>query len=104
VIYCKWVFKNPIEDAFYQVERGENMKDLKYPEGSIIMWCDEYYKVIRNSCDWSGSVMDTIGDVISNFYFKYQGEEAILITNKDEIKKVENWIQEALNKKHLKCM
>lgn len=51
------------------------MEDLKYPEGSIISWCDEYYKVIE-----------------------FAGEEAILIKDNDIIKKVNNWIDTTLIK------
>lgn len=47
------------------------MKELKYPEGSIISWCDEYYKVIKNSNDWSGIVMDAGGDKL-HFYFSFR--------------------------------
>lgn len=39
--------------------------------------------------------MDTGGDKL-HFYFNFHGEDAILITDKNEIQKVENWIKDAL--------
>lgn len=80
------------------------MSKLKYPEGSIISWCDEYYKVIRNMSDWSGSVMDAAGDISSNFYFSFQNEDAVLITDKTIIQEVNGWIKAALKKKQAEAI
>lgn len=63
--------------------------ELKYPIGSFIKWCDEYYKVLSNYSDWSGTVVDMGGDVDSGFYFKYQGEVAELIADQQKINELE---------------
>ena len=67
-------------------------KQLKYPNGSFIEWCEEYYKVIDNFHDHSAMVMDMGGDISRNFYFEYQGEVARLLTNEDEIVKAEGYL------------
>lgn len=69
------------------------MIKLKYPEGSIISYCDEYFKVLRNNSDYSGRVIDVGRTEINNFYFKYAGEESILIDDENKIMEIENWIQ-----------
>lgn len=75
---------------------------FKYPEGSFITWCDEYYKIIKNHSDYSATVMDMSGDICRNFYFKLYGEEAILIKNNDPlIQELENCINESLTKKRI---
>lgn len=57
-------------------------KQFKYPVGCKIMWCEEEFEVLENygDGDCSGKVLYAGEDVISNFYFKYGGEEAIVIT------------------------
>jgi hypothetical protein len=75
------------------------MKNLKYPEGSIVSYCDEYYKIITNYNDHSATVMDTAGDVSRNFYFSFCGEDAVLITDEVIINQVNRWINVALDKK-----
>ena len=45
------------------------MKNLIYPIGSFISWCDDYYKVLQNSSDYSATVVDMGGDESRNFYF-----------------------------------
>lgn len=54
-------------------------KNLKYPIGCKIKWCGEEFEVLKNYNDYYGVVRQ--GDeVISNFYFSYQGEEAVVIS------------------------
>lgn len=54
---------------------GEN---LKYPIGSKISWCDEEYEVLENHNDYYGVVKHG-NEIISNFYFDYQGERSTII-------------------------
>lgn len=65
-------------------------KELKYPVGCFIEWCDEYYKVLSNYSDRSGKVVDMGGDVDTNFYFNYGNEPATVITDTSKIKELEN--------------
>lgn len=53
-------------------------KQLKYPIGCKISWCHEEYEVIKNYNDYSGTVKQG-NDIITNFYFNFEGEEAIVI-------------------------
>ena len=56
-------------------------KELKYPVGSTISWCGEEYVVVENYGDGDHSGMVKQGDdIIDNFYFSYQGEEAVVIS------------------------
>lgn len=56
-------------------------KQLKYPVGCKIAWCGEEFEVLKNYGDGDRSGMVKQGnDVIDNFYFNYQGEEAIFIS------------------------
>lgn len=70
--------------------------ELKYPVGSFIKWCGEYLKVLSNNTDYVGKVQDMGGDIISNFYFKYQGEEAKLITDEKEISELSSILNKTL--------
>ena len=54
------------------------MSELKYPIGCRITWNEEEFVVLENHDDIYGTVRQG-NDVISNFYFNYQGEKAILI-------------------------
>lgn len=45
------------------------IENLKYPIGCKISWCGEEYDVLENYDD----------QIICNFYFSYQGEEATVI-------------------------
>lgn len=76
------------------------MEELKYPVGSIISWCDDYFKVIKNSSDYSGTVVDTANET-SKLYFEFAGESAILIKDEDKIRQVEGLIQKAKTKDSL---
>lgn len=53
-------------------------KILKYPIGSKISWCGEEYEVLENHDDYYGVVRQE-NIVIQNFYFSYQGEDAVVI-------------------------
>lgn len=66
------------------------MSDLKYPVGSFINFCDEYYKVLENYSDHSAKVIDMGKDICRNFYFNYQGEQCVLITDEKLIKELES--------------
>jgi hypothetical protein len=52
---------------------------LKYPVGCKISWCGEDFEVLENYNDYNGTVKQG-NDIITNFYFCYQGEEAIVIS------------------------
>lgn len=54
-------------------------KQLKYPVGCKISWCNEEFKVLENYSDHSGKVKQG-NDIIGDFYFSYQGEEAVVIS------------------------
>ena len=54
-------------------------KQLKYPVGCKILWCGEEYEVLENCDDRSGKVLYAGEDIINNFYFNYDGEEAVVI-------------------------
>jgi len=75
------------------------VKELKYPNGSFISYCDEYYKILQNSSDYSATVLDMGGDECRNFYFKAYGETAQLITDKDKIKELDSYLESVLNKR-----
>lgn len=75
------------------------MKELKYSEESIIFWCDEYYKVIKNAGDYMGTVMDLAGEFIERFYFEFGDEKAELIIDKNKIKEINDIINNALKRK-----
>ena len=68
-------------------------RKLKYPEGSFVKWCDEYYKIVSNTSDWMAKVMDMSGDIINGFYFDYAGETSELITDKQKIKELEGLLK-----------
>jgi hypothetical protein len=56
-------------------------KELKYPVGCKIKWCGEKLEVLKNYGD--GDYIGTVkqgNDIIENFYFCYQGEEAVVIS------------------------
>lgn len=55
-------------------------ESLKYPVGCKIQWCEEVYEVLENYNDKYG-VVKIGNEVIRNFYFSYQGEEAIVISD-----------------------
>lgn len=57
------------------------MKKLKYPVGSKIMWCGEKFEVLENygDADYVGKVRQG-DDIIDNFYFCFQGDEAVFIS------------------------
>jgi hypothetical protein len=56
-------------------------KQLKYPVGCKILWCGEEFEVLKNYGDSDRSGMVKQGDdIIDNFYFSYQGDEAVLIS------------------------
>ena len=69
------------------------MTGVKYPVGSFIFWCDEYYKVLENYHDHSGKVMDMGKTICNSFYFKAYGEEASLVTDVDKINELNNILQ-----------
>lgn len=52
---------------------------LKYPVGCKIRWCEEVYEVLENYHDKYG-VVKIGNEVIRNFYFSYQGEEASVVS------------------------
>lgn len=55
-------------------------KTLIYPVGCKILWCGEVFEVLENYGDDDHSAMVKQGDeIINNFYFWYQGEEAVVI-------------------------
>lgn len=68
-------------------------KELEYPVGSFIIWCDEYYKVCTNTNDYAGIVKDMCGDKV-RFYFNFGGEKAKKITDSNLIKELENILDE----------
>ena len=54
------------------------VEKLKYPVDCKIIWCGEEFEVLENHDDYYGTVRN--GDeVIRNFYFSYQGENAIVV-------------------------
>lgn len=54
------------------------VEKLKYPVDCKISWCGEEFEVLENHDDYYGTVRN--GDeVIRNFYFSYQGENAIVV-------------------------
>lgn len=67
---------------------------LKFPKGSFIEFCGEYFKVIENYGDYSGRVMDFDGIVSKNFYFDYAGEKAELITDEKKIKELKSYMKQ----------
>lgn len=75
------------------------MEELKYPIGCFVSYCDEYYKILENSSDYSATVIDMGGDKLRNFYFKAYGETAQLITDKDKIKELDSYLESVLNKR-----
>ena len=56
-------------------------KQIKYLVGCKIMWCGEVYEVLENygEGDRSGRVLYAGEDIIENFYFSYNGEDAVVI-------------------------
>lgn len=63
-------------------------KQLEYPIGSFISWCDDYYKIKSNNGDYKGVVMDMSGD-LQQFWFDFEGEKAKLITDENKIKELQ---------------
>lgn len=55
------------------------IESLKYPIGCRISWCGEEFEVLENHDDYYGVVRQG-NEVIRNFYFTYQGEEALIIS------------------------
>ena len=55
------------------------METIKYPIGCKISWCGEEFEVLENHNDYYGVVKQG-NEVIRNFYFSYQGEEALKIS------------------------
>jgi len=74
------------------------VKELKYPNGSFISYCDEYYKILQNSSDYSATVLDMGGDECRNFYFKAYGETSQLITDKKKTDELNNLLESVLDK------
>jgi hypothetical protein len=66
-------------------------KQLEYPIGSFISWCDDYYKVKSNTDDYKGMVIDMSGDLMK-FYFDFKGEKAQLITDINKIKELQEML------------
>lgn len=54
------------------------MEKLLYPIGCKIVWCEEEFEVLENHNDYYGTVKQG-NEIISNFYFNYQGEKAVLV-------------------------
>lgn len=54
-------------------------KSLKYPIGCKISWCGEEFEVLENYDDYCGVVRQE-NEVICNFHFSYQGEDALIIS------------------------
>lgn len=75
------------------------MEELKHPIGCFVLYCDEYYKILENSSDYSAKVIDMGRDKLRNFYFKAYGETAQLITDKDKIKELDSYLESVLNKR-----
>ena len=60
---------------------GEVKKD--YKKGDIIEFAKDRYKVLINHGE-SGTVQEyPNGDIVSNFYWKFEGEECILVARKE---------------------